>query len=87
MNWIGLAAVIAAFATVLTSSATLVLAFKTRTTAVETHEIVNSQRTAMVSYNKTLTNSLRAAGIHVPEDPSIASPEDPSIVKQAQPPA
>lgn len=67
MNWVGLAATVAAIGTVITSIAGLVLAVKT----TQTHKIVNSQRTAMVAYTKTLSDAMRAAGIAVPDDPSV----------------
>lgn len=43
----------------------------------EVHTIVNSQRTEMRQYIATLTETLRAAGIGVPNDPSL-DPADPS---------
>lgn len=35
------------------------------------HKIVNQQRTDMLAYQKTLVDSLIAAGIHVPRDESL----------------
>lgn len=35
------------------------------------HKIVNQQRTDMLAYQKTLVDSLVAAGIHVPRDESL----------------
>ena len=35
------------------------------------HKIVNQQRTDMLAYQKTLVDSLVAAGIHVPTDASL----------------
>lgn len=35
------------------------------------HKIVNQQRSDMLAYQKTLVDSLIAAGIHVPRDKSL----------------
>lgn len=37
----------------------------------EVHKIVNQQRTDMLAYQKTLVDTLRASGIHVPTDKSL----------------
>lgn len=35
------------------------------------HQIVNQQRTDMLAYQKTLVDTLKASGIHVPTDKSL----------------
>lgn len=37
----------------------------------EVHKIVNQQRTDMLAYQKTLVDTLKASGIHVPTDKSL----------------
>lgn len=37
----------------------------------EVHKIVNQQRTDMLAYQKTLVDTLKASGIHVPSDKSL----------------
>jgi len=65
---------ITALSSLLGTLATLIVAIRTNRTGKQTHEIVNSQRTAMQKLSQDKDDALQAGGIPIPHDTSLNEP-------------